>query len=53
MATIIQNLLSVEDFAKLKGVTPQTVYNWIKEGRVKRVEFLKKAFVDKSTYKEA
>jgi len=45
------NLMTVQDYAKYIGVERQTVYNWIKEGSIKKVEFLGKAFVDKSTRK--
>jgi excisionase family DNA binding protein len=43
------NLLTVENYAKSNAVTRQTVYNWIKEGKIKKVKFLGKSFVDKST----
>ncbi len=45
------NLATVADFAKQKCVERQTVYNWIKDGRIKQVTFLGKSFVDKSTFK--
>jgi excisionase family DNA binding protein len=45
------NLMTVQDYAKFIGVERQTVYNWIKEGKLKQVEFLGKSFVDKSTKK--
>lgn len=45
------NLMTVQDYAKYIGVERQTVYNWIKEGTIKKVEFLGKSFVDKSTKK--
>ena len=45
------NLKTVVDYAKFKGVTRQTVYNWIKEGDLKQVSFLGKSFVDVSTKK--
>lgn len=45
------NLRTVEQFAKDHNVVRQTVYNWIKEGRIKQVTFLGKSFVDKSTFK--
>lgn len=44
------NLATAADFAKTKGVERQTVYNWIKDGRIKKVTFLGKSFVDKSTF---
>lgn len=43
------NLATVADYAKMMGVERQTVYNWIKEGKIKQVTFLNKSFVDKST----
>ena len=45
------NLMTVENYAKDNSVTRQTVYNWIKEGKIKQVNFLGKSFVDKSTKK--
>jgi excisionase family DNA binding protein len=45
------NLMTVADYAKFIRVERQTVYNWIKEGKIKQVEFLGKSFVDKSTKK--
>jgi predicted DNA-binding transcriptional regulator AlpA len=47
-----KNLLTIAAFAKSKGVKRQTVYNWIKEEKVKKVEFLTKTFVDISTYQD-
>lgn len=44
------NLATVADFAKQKCVERQTVYNWIKDGRIKKVFFLGKSFVDKTTF---
>lgn len=44
--------MTVEEFAKFKGVTIQTVYNWLKDNRVKQVDFKGKKFIDKSTYKD-
>lgn len=46
-----KNLLSIPDYAKLMGVTIQTIYNWIRDGKVSKVKFLGKEFIDKSTYK--
>ena len=43
------NLLTVENYAKQNAITRQTVYNWIKEGKIQKVHFLGKSFVDKST----
>lgn len=46
----IQDLMTVEDFARHKGVTPRTVYNWIKENIVKTHEMFGKTLVDKTSY---
>ena len=35
----------IEDYAKIKGVTIQTVYNWIKNGTVKTRKILKTTYV--------
>jgi len=45
------NLFTVADYARLQGKTVQTIYNWLKEGKVKTVTFLGREFVDKSTYR--
>lgn len=45
------NLYSIPDYARIQGKTIQTIYNWLKEGKVKTVTFLGKEFIDKSTYK--
>lgn len=45
------NLMTVADYARFMGVERQTVYNWIKDKKLKQVEFLGKSFVDKSTKK--
>lgn len=45
------NLMSVSDFAYEKKVDRRTVYNWINDGKVKQVEFLKKKWIDVSTFK--
>jgi excisionase family DNA binding protein len=45
------NLMTVQDYAAFIGVERQTIYNWIKEGKIKQVQFLGKSFVDKSTKK--
>lgn len=47
----IADLLTVEQYAKLMGVTRQTIYNWIKDEKVKTVSFLGKDLIDKSTYR--
>lgn len=45
------NLMTVQEYAAFIGVKRQTVYNWIKEGNIKQVQFLGKSFVDKTTKK--
>jgi len=45
------NLMTVANYAIYAGVERQTVYNWIKEDKIKKVDFLGKSFVDKSTKK--
>ncbi len=47
-----QNLMSVNDYANHVGKTRQTVFNWVKEGRVEKVKYLGKEWIDKSTLKE-
>jgi excisionase family DNA binding protein len=49
---ITSNLMTVNDYAVLMDVTRQTVFNWVKDGRLKKVKFLGKEFIDKSTFKE-
>ena len=44
-----KNLMTVEDYARHIGKTRQTVYNHLKEGKVKMVDFLGRQFIDKST----
>lgn len=44
--------MTVNDFAGYKGVRRQTVFNWVKNGKVEKVKFLGKEFIDKSTLKE-
>ena len=36
----IQNLVTKPKYAEERRVTIQTIYNWIKEGKVKVVEFM-------------
>lgn len=45
----INNLCTIEKFAKEQNVSVQTVYNWLKKGKVKRVEFLGHEYIDRST----
>lgn len=47
-----KNLMSVNDFATMIGKTRQTVFNMVKEGRVEKVSYLGKEWIDKSTQKE-
>jgi hypothetical protein len=46
------NLMTVNDFALSIGKTRQTVFNMVKEGRVEKVSFLGKEWIDKTTVKE-
>lgn len=48
--TIIQNLVTKPNYAAERGVSLQTVYNWIKEGKVKTVIFMGHEYIDRSTY---
>lgn len=48
----IQNMVTKPNYAKERGVTLQTVYNWIKEGKVKVVHFMGHDFIDRSTYRD-
>ena len=45
----ISNLITISDYAKLRGVTRQTIYNWITEKNIKTVDLLGKQYIDKST----
>lgn len=47
-----QNLSTINDYHKLMGVSLQTVYRWLKDGKVKKIEFLGREFIDRSTYKK-
>lgn len=46
-----RNLATVSDYARQQGKTIQTIYNWLKEGKVKKIEFLGKEFIDKTSLK--
>ena len=46
-----RNLKTVKQYSEMMGVTIQTVYRWLNDGKIKTVDFLGKAFIDKSTYK--
>lgn len=46
----IQNLVTKPKYAEERRVTIQTIYNWIKEGKVKVVEFMGHEYIDRSTY---
>lgn len=48
---VLQNLMTIPDYAKEKGITIQTVYNWIKDKRIETVEMYGKVLVDISTLK--
>lgn len=47
-----KNLMTVNDYAVLIGKTRQTVFNMVKDGRVKKVPYLGKEWIDKSTERE-
>lgn len=49
---VIQNLITKPNYAIERGVSLQTVYNWIKDGKVKTVEFMGHEYVDRSTYRD-
>ena len=46
-----KNLMSVNDYALHVGKTRQTIFNWVKDGKVKKVNYLGKEWIDKSTLK--
>lgn len=48
----IANLVTITEYAKLRGITRQTVYNWIDEKNLKTVNLLGKQYVDKSSAKK-
>lgn len=48
----IQNLVTKPNYAIERGVTIQTVYNWIKEGKIKTIEFMGVEFLDRSTFND-
>lgn len=48
---VLQNLMTIGDYAKDKGVTIQTIYNWVKEGRVKTVNLYGKSLIDITTFR--
>lgn len=45
----IANLMTITDYAKHRGVTRQTVYNWINDKKIKTVDLLGKQYIDKSS----
>jgi hypothetical protein len=47
----IQNLVTKPNYAVERGVSLQTIYNWIKEGRIKTVEFMGHEYIDRSTFR--
>lgn len=47
-----ENLMTAENYAKMIGVTKQTVYLWVRKGKLDMVTFLGKSFVDITTRKE-
>jgi excisionase family DNA binding protein len=40
-------LLSLEEYAKLKNVSLKTIYNWIKAGKLKPINIGKSKFIKK------
>lgn len=44
--------MTVNNYAESMSITRQTVFNWVKEGKLKKVKFLGKEFIDKSTFKK-
>lgn len=49
---ILQNLMTIPDYAKDKGVSVVTVYAWIKDKKVDTVTLYGKTLVDISTLKK-
>ena len=47
-----RNLMTVTDFALFIGKSRQTVFNWVKEGRVEKRTYLGREWIDKSTLKQ-
>lgn len=47
---LLQSLISIDDFAKEKNVTKQTVYNWIKDKKVVTIELYGKNLIDRTSY---
>lgn len=50
--TSIQNLVTKNNYAIERGVTLQTVYNWIKDGKVRTIEFMGHEYIDRTTYRD-
>ena len=46
----LENLMTVKDYAKSMDVSIPTVYNWLKWGRIGKVEFMGVEFIDKTTF---
>lgn len=46
----LENLMTVKDYAKSMSVSIPTVYNWLKWGRISKVEFMGVEFIDKTTF---
>lgn len=49
---ILQNLMTIPDYAKDKGVSTVTVYNWINDKKIETVSLYGKTLVDISTLKK-
>jgi len=43
------NLMTIKDYALLVGKKRQTIFNWVKGGKVKKVSYLGRQWIDKST----
>lgn len=43
------NLMTVKDYALYIGKKRQTIFNWVKDGKVKKVSYLGRDWIDKST----
>lgn len=51
-AVSIQNLVTKPNYATERGVSLQTIYNWIKDGKVKVIEFMGHEYIDRSTFRD-
>lgn len=44
----IQNLVSIDDYAKLVKKSRRTIYNWINDGVLETIPFMGRHFLDKT-----